>query len=130
MAAPTPDELVAAMTARGVTITSADAIGILCLLDAITECLEASYPDNQCKQDAILLWAAILLAANTGGRWVTSQHAPSGASQSFGYGSKPWYALYTQMQKLDTAGCTGDLVEDPSASNKPWFRVVNGSRCQ
>nr|DAF78403.1 MAG TPA: head to tail adaptor [Caudoviricetes sp.] len=130
MAAPTASELVAAMASRGMTITEADATGILCLLAAITECLETSYPGDTCKQDAIMLWASVLIAANTAGRYVTSQHAPSGASQSFAYGSKPWVALYNQMKLLDTADCTGDLVEDPEDSAKPWFRVVTGSRCR
>lgn len=129
MAAPTASELVAAMASRGMTITETDATGILCLLAAITECLETSYPGDTCRKDAIMLWASILIAANTAGRYVTSQHAPSGASQSFAYGSKPWMALYNQMKLLDTAGCTGDLVEDPEGSAKPWFRVVTGSRC-
>lgn len=129
MAAPTPEELVQAMAARGVTITTADASGILCLVAAISDCLELNYPGDDCRKDAIMLWASILIAANTAGRYVTSQHAPSGASQSFGYGSKPWYALYNQMRLLDSAGCTGDLVEDPNGDAKPWFRVVRGSRC-
>ncbi|MDU7405624.1 MAG: hypothetical protein E7L15_17430 [Citrobacter portucalensis] len=129
MAAPTPEELVQAMSARGVTITTADASGILCLVAATSDCLELNYPGDDCRKDAIMLWASILIAANTAGRYVTSQHAPSGASQSFGYGSKPWYALYNQMKILDSAGCTGDLVEDPSGDAKPWFRVVRGSRC-
>lgn len=129
MAAPTPEELVQAMAARGVTITTADASGILCLVAAISDCLELNYPGDDCRKDAIMLWASILIAANTAGRYVTSQHAPSGASQSFGYGSKPWYALYNQMKLLDSAGCTGDLVEDPNGDAKPWFRVVRGSRC-
>lgn len=128
MAAPTPEELVAAMAARGITITTTDASGILCLVADIQACLDQNYPGDTCRQDAILLWASILIAANTAGRYVTSQHAPSGASQSFAYGSKPWYALYNQMLKLDTAGCTGDLVEDPSDSSKPWLAVVSGSR--
>ena len=130
MAAPTASELVAAMASRGMTITQADATGILCLLTAITECLETNYPGDTCRQDAILLWASILIAANTAGRYVTSQHAPSGASQSFAYGSKPWMALYNQMKLLDTANCTGDLVEEPDGSAKPWFRVVTGSKCR
>jgi len=130
MAAPTASELVAAMASRGMTITEADATGILCLLTAITECLETNYPGDTCRQDAIMLWASILIAANTAGRYVTSQHAPSGASQSFAYGSKPWMALYNQMKLLDTADCTGDLVEEPDGSAKPWFRVVTGSRCR
>lgn len=128
MAAPTAEELVAAMSGRGVSITLMDATGIICLLNSIIECLELNYPGDECRQTAILSWAAILLGANTSGRYVTSQRAPSGASQSFAYGSKPWYSLYSQMLKLDTAGCTGDLVQDPSDSSKPWFAVVRGSR--
>ena len=129
MAAPTPEELVAAMAARGITITTADASGILCLVAGIVDCLELNYPGDICRQDAIMLWASILIAANTAGRYVTSQHAQSGASQSFAYGSKPWLALYNQMKLLDSADCTGDLVEDPEGVAKPWFRVVSGSRC-
>lgn len=128
MAAPTASELIAEMASRGVEISNSGATGIICLLESITECLELNYPGDTCKQDSILLWAAILLGANTAGRYVTSQHAPSGASQSFGYGSKPWLALYNQMKLLDKSGCTGDLVEDPNASAKPWFGVVSGSR--
>lgn len=130
MAAPTASELVAAMASRGVTITTADATGILCLVANIAECLELNYPEDTCRQDAILLWASILIASNTAGRYITSHHAPSGASQSFGYGSKPWMSLYNQMRLLDTAGCTGDLVEEPDGSAKPWFRVVTGSKCR
>lgn len=128
MAAPTAEELVAAMSGRGMSITLMDATGIICLLDSIIECLELNYPGDECRQTAILQWAAILLGANTAGRYVTSQHAPSGASQSFAYGSKPWLALYNQMLKLDTAGCTGDLVENPDGASAPWFAVVSGSR--
>lgn len=130
MAAPTASELVSAMESRGVTITTTDATGILCLVANITECLELNYPEDTCRQDAILLWSSILIASNTAGRYITSHHAPSGASESFGYGSKPWMALYNQMKLLDTANCTGDLVEEPDGSAKPWFRVVTGSKCR
>ncbi|ANH50874.1 hypothetical protein WJD75_22570 [Salmonella enterica subsp. enterica serovar Corvallis] len=130
MTAPTPEELVSQMASRGMTITTTDASGILCLVASISECLELNYPNDECRQNAIMLWASILISANTAGRYVTSQSAPSGASQSFAYGSKPWVALYNQMKLLDTAGCTGDLVEDPDGSGKPWFAVVRGSKCK
>ncbi len=130
MAAPTPEELVSQMASRGMTITTTDASGILCLVASISECLELNYPNDECRQNAIMLWASILISANTAGRYVTSQSAPSGASQSFAYGSKPWVALYNQMKLLDTAGCTGDLVEDPDGGGKPWFAVVRGSKCK
>jgi len=111
-----------------VSFSLIEAAGILCLLDSITECLELNYPDDECRQSAILLYAALLLSTSTSGRYVTSQSAPSGASQSFAYGTKPWSTLYSQMRLLDPAGCTGDLVADPNESAKPFFKVVTGSR--
>jgi len=130
MAAPTTEELIAALSGRGVTMSAIEATGILCLLDSITECLELNYPGDECRQSAILLYAALLLSTSTSGRYVTSQSAPSGASQSFAYGTKPWSTLYNQMRLLDPAGCTGDLVADPNESAKPFFKVVSGSRCR
>lgn len=128
MAAPTTDELIAALASRGVSFSLIEATGILCLLDSITECLELNYPGDECRQSAILLYAAILLSTSTSGRYITSQSAPSGASQSFAYGTKPWSTLYNQMRMLDPAGCTGDLVADPNETAKPFFKVVTGSR--
>lgn len=128
MPAPTPSELISALQTRGVAISVTDATGITCLVASLADCLAENY-DDQCVIDSIMLWASILLGASTAGRYVTSHSAPSGASQSFGYGSKPWYSLYTQMKMLDKAGCTGDLVEDPTASSKPWMKVVTGRKC-
>ncbi len=128
MAAPTTEELISALSGRGVTMSVIEATGVLCLLDSITECLEINYPGDECRQSAILLYAALLLSTSTSGRYVTSQSAPSGASQSFAYGTKPWSAMYNQMRLLDPAGCTGDLVADPNETAKPFFKVVTGSR--
>ncbi len=131
MPAPTSSELIAAMAGRGVTVSASEADGIICLLSPVIPCLELNYPD-ECVRTALLLWASILLASSTGGRYVTSQHAPSGASQSFAYGTKPWVSLYNQMRLLDPKGCLSGLVTDPDASGLPFFRVVSGRRnsCQ
>lgn len=127
MAIPTTNELISAMLSRGVTISESEAGGIICMIASIEGCLNENY-DDECIVNAIMLWSAILIAASTSARYITSHHAPSGASQSFGYGSKPWMSLYNQMKMLDSSGCTGDLVEDPSASAKPWLAVVSGRR--
>lgn len=127
MPAPTPNEIVSALQSRGINMSISDATGISCLVAGIEDCLNQNYTD-QCIIDSIMLWSAILIGASTGGRYITSHRAPSGASQSFGYGTKPWLSLYNQMRLLDTAGCTGDLVYDPSATSKPWFGVVSGRR--
>ncbi len=128
MAAPTTDELIAALSARGVTISSAEASGVLCLLDGVAGCLALNYPDDECRQSAILLYASLLIATSTSGRYLSSHSAPSGASESFAYGSKPWSALYSQLTLLDSAGCTSGIVSDPNEGAKPYFRVVTGSR--
>lgn len=130
MAAPTTEELIAGLAARGVTMSTIEAVSVLCLLDSIIECLEMNYPGDECRQTAILFYAALLLSTSTSGRYLTSHSAPSGASESFAYGSKPWSSLYNQMRLLDKAGCTGDLVADPNEGAKPFFKVVTGSRCR
>lgn len=127
MPAPTSSELVAAMSSRGVTISTTEADGVICLLSPAIACLELNYPD-ECVRSALLLWASILLASSTGGRYVTSQHAPSGASQSFAYGTKPWTSLYNQLRLLDPKGCLSGLISDPGATGQPFFKVVTGKR--
>lgn len=127
MAELTPSDLKASLKSRGVSMSDVELNGIICLVSSISECLDANYTDD-CVKSSIMLYAGILLSVNSAGRYVTSHSSPSGASQSFSYGSKPWLALYNQMKLFDKAGCTGDLVEDPTGGAKPFFGTVSGSR--
>jgi hypothetical protein len=124
----TTTQIKQALSARGVTLPDFEIDSILCLINSMNECIESNYTD-ECVKSSILLWSAILIGSSVGGRYVTSQSAPSGASQSFSYGSKPWVSLYNQLKAIDTAGCSNSIVEAPSGVTSTFFGVVSGSRC-
>lgn len=122
-------EIKQALAARGLTIPDFEIDAIYCLVSSISGCLDVNYED-ECVKTSISLWASVLIASSVMGRYIRSQGAPSGASQSFEYGSKPWLSLYNQLNKLDTAGCTADIVEPPSGTGSAYFGVVTGARCE
>ncbi|UCS82842.1 virion structural protein [Yersinia phage vB_YenS_P400] len=125
----TTDKITQALSARGISIPAFEVDSLLCLVNSITDCLDTNYTD-ECTKDAILLYSAILIGSSVGGRYITSQSAPSGASQSFGYGSKPWVNLYNQLGKLDPHNCSGAIVESPNGVPGAFFAVVTGSKCR
>lgn len=57
----------------------------------------------------IELYAAAIMAMNTGVRMVSSQSAPNGAGRSFEQ-SNAVAMLRGSLAALDTSGCTNDLV--------------------
>lgn len=124
----TTTQIKQALTARGISIPDFEIDSILCLTGSMNECLEANYTD-ECVKNSIMLWSAILIGSSIGVRYVKSQGAPSGASQSFDYGSKPWLSLYNQLNSLDKAGCSSSIVEPPTSAGSAFFAVITGSRC-
>lgn len=93
-------------------------------VNEIEACLiGAGYSDA--TQTMIALYAATILAGNTGTRRVKSQAAPSGASQSFEYGALDFTQLRRTLRSLDTSGCTTDLI-GPDPKSGSFFRVVTG----
>lgn len=125
----TTDQINQALSSRGINIPEFEVTALLCLVNSITECLDSKYTD-ECTKDAILLYSAVLMGSSVGGRYITSQSAPSGASQSFGYGSKPWVNLYNQLKKLDKHNCSGAIVESPDGAPGAFFGVVRGGSCR
>lgn len=123
----TTSDIAAALAIRGLSLPTSEIDGILCLLDNVMECITTNYPD-ECTQNAIITWAAILMASSSNGRLLSSHTAPSGASESFKYGSAPWVSLYNQLRALDTANCTGSIVTEPDGVNGIMFGVVRGYR--
>lgn len=123
----TTSDITAALAVRGISLPTSEIDGILCLLDNVAACITANYPD-ECTQNAIITWAAILMASSTNSRLLTGHTAPSGASESFTYGSTPWVALYYQLQALDTFGCTNSVVSAPVGVTGVMFGVVKGFR--
>lgn len=123
----TTSDIAAALAVRGLSLPTSEIDGILCLLDKVMECITMNYPD-ECTQNAIITWSAILMASASNGKFLSSHTAPSGASESFKYGTAPWVTLYNQLRALDTAGCTSGLVVAPDGVTGVMFGVVKGFR--
>lgn len=121
----TSDQIKEALQYRGISIPDFEIDAILCLLLTITDCLDSNYED-ECVKKTILTWSAVLISSSVAGRCVASQTAPSGASQSFGYGSKPWVSLYNQLKGIDSFGCSSSIVEAPDGVSEAFFGVVTG----
>ena len=96
-------------------------------VDSMDACLE-----QYSESDAALIryYLIGLLAISSGGRRVTSQSAPSGASQSYSYGSlsEQMRQLKAALALLDTEGCTADLVPSEPGPQAAMY-VVTGRRC-
>lgn len=79
--------------------------------NAIDACLTANGVSND---DALLikLYLIGLLGTVQGDRYVTSQRAPSGAAQSFRYGSlsERYDSIYNLLGTVDTYGCATSLI--------------------
>lgn len=77
-----------------------------------------------------LLQAAALLAIGTGARRVTSHSAPSGASQSFGYGTlaEQTTMLRNSIKALGAWDCLGPLM--PATGGNAGLFVGLGKRAR
>lgn len=88
------------------------------IIDALVErtnevdgCLQ-SKGYSSATQTLILLHYLGLLAISMGGRQISSQSAPSGASRSYAYQSIVGLhrSLYAGLLAVDTQGCTAGLI--------------------
>lgn len=81
----------------------------ICLVNKLDDCLDLNYPADDCTQSAIKLNAISHFTAMSVGRYLKSQHAPSGASRSFDYFTSAEGIKMTNYGRmiamLDTAGC-------------------------
>lgn len=99
--------------------------------NGIDACLiGAGYPDV----DALLikLYLVGLLSLAQGDRYISSQTAPSGASQSFRYQSLQhrWRGTLSLLRGLDKAGCAAELIPaDPSRAGFAGLWVAKGGCC-
>ena len=95
----------------------------------IQPCLEgAGYPAS--AQLLIYLYALGLFGFVNGDKYISSQTAPSGASQSFRYKSftDGYRSLRAMLGALDTSGCTDSVIPpEPGASAGLW--VSTGGKC-
>lgn len=95
----------------------------------IQPCLDgAGYPAS--TQMLIYLYALGLFGFVSGDKYISSQSAPSGASQSFRYKSftDGYRSLKVMLNALDTSGCTASVIPpEPGASAGLW--VSTGGKC-
>ena len=90
--------------------------------NTILPCLEEHYDAGTAT--LILMYLIGLTGVTAGDRYVTSQSAPSGASQSYRYGtmSERYRAALSLLNNLDPYGCTGALIPaEPGARAGMWL---------
>lgn len=96
------------------------------LVDQINSA-DACLTANGVPDGTALLMKYYLLAlfgVAQGNRYITQQRAPSGASQSYAFGTlQEGYKKYsTLLRGLDKFGCFGELTpDDPTAANCAFF---------
>lgn len=127
---PTLDQLKQYLTSIGVPLPPdfilqawLDTVGV------IQPCLDgAGYPPS--TQLLIYLYALGMTGFVSGDKYISSQSAPSGASQSFRYKSftDGYRSLKAMLNALDTSGCTASVIPpEPGAGAGLW--VSRGGRC-
>lgn len=114
---PTIDELRTYLATLG--ITPPDFL-LEAWLEAITDmyvCLNEHYTPSMAK--LIALYALGLYGVASGDRYVTSQSAPSGASQSYKYASLSdrWRMQMSLLRQFDKYGCAGPFLPADPTSN-------------
>lgn len=127
---PTLEELKAYLASIGVPLPPDFILGAwLDTVGVIQPCLDgAGYPAS--TQLLIYMYALGLFGYVNADRQISSQAAPSGASQSFRYGSftDRYRSLRALLDTLDTSGCTASVVPpEPGASAGLW--VSKGGCC-
>lgn len=127
---PTLDQLKQYLTSIGVPLPPDFVLAAwLDMVSVIQPCLDgAGYSDY--AQLMIYLYLLSLYGISNGDKYISSQSAPSGASQSFRYNSMidRYRSTRSLLQALDTSGCTDSLVPaEPGASAGLW--VSTGGCC-
>lgn len=99
---------------------------IVLRIESIDQCLDQYTPDVKALIQYHLLG---LLSISFGARRVKSQSAPSGASQSYDYGTlvDQFRSLRGSLFLLDSDGCTAGMVP-PEPGGQAAMYVVKGRR--
>lgn len=127
---PTIEELKQYLESQGVPLPPDFVLSAwLDMVSAIQACLDgAGYSASE--QMMIYLYLLGLFATVNAPRLISSQTAPSGASQSFRYNSMvdKYRATLSALQALDKSGCTDSLIPaEPGAKAGLW--VSKGGCC-
>lgn len=98
------------LTSQGVNLPEFLLEALVEQANSIQECLDEHYPAATAL--LIQLYLLGLMALGQGDKYVSSQTAPSGASQSFRYQSfkDRWNGFYSLLSGLDKFGCATGLI--------------------
>src|SRR5690554_7221179 len=123
----TTTDAAAYLSQLGLSLPEPIMAALVAKVDSLDTCLE-----QYSESDAALIryYLIGLLAISSGGRRVQSQSAPSGASQSYSYGtlSEQMRQLKAALALIDTEGCTSDLIPSEPGPQAAMY-VVTGRRC-
>lgn len=121
---PTLEELKAYLASIGINAPDFILEAWLEAVAAMQACLDEHYPPATAK--LIALYTLGLYGMATGDRYISSQTAPSGASQSFKYKSLAdgWKAQLSMLNTLDKYGCAGPYI--PANPTAPGIGAMVG----
>lgn len=125
----TTTEATAYLDQLGLSLPTPILSALVAKVGSIDACMtEKGYSADD--QELIRYYLTGLLAISSGGRRVKSQSAPSGASQSYSYGtlSEQMRQLKAALRLLDTEGCTTDLIPAEPGPTAAMY-VVSGRSC-
>ena len=120
-------EAAAYLDQLGLSLPEPILAALVAKVDSLDACLGQYDPSDA---SLIKFYLIGLLAISSGGRRVQSQSAPSGASQSYSYGtlSEQMRQLKAALALIDTNGCTADLIPSEPGPQAAMY-VVTGRRC-
>src|SRR5690554_854850 len=123
----TTTEAAAYLDQLGLSLPEPILAALVAKVDSLDTCLGQYDPSDS---RLIKYYLTGLLAISSGGRRVQSQSAPSGASQSYSYGtlSEQMRQLKAALSLIDTNGCTAILIPAEPGPQAAMY-VVTGRRC-
>lgn len=123
----TVDEVMEYLAQLGLSLPASLVECLVAQVNALEACLVGAGLEP-CAIRLALLQGAALLAIGTGARRVTSHTAPSGASQSFGYGTlaEQTAMLRNSIRALGAWGCLGPIL--PATGGNAALYVGLGKR--
>lgn len=113
---------------QGINLPDSFVTALITITSKADDCLDAHYTDDE--QLIIRLTLLGILGSVQQTKYISSQTAPSGASQSFRLSSllDSYRGLKSLLSILDPYGCTSGLVPaEPGASAGLW--VSTGGKC-
>lgn len=113
------------LQSQGITIPDFVLQALVEQANSIQECLDENYPASTAL--LIQLYLLALMGLGQGDKYISSQTAPNGASQSFRYQSfaDRWRGALNLLRGLDKYGCANDLIP-PDPTNTAFAGIWIG----